>query len=203
MKLAVLGGSGRTGRLIVQQALKAGHQVRVLVRTPDTFTLTSKRLEVLKGDVTDASSVRALVEGCDVVVSALGPTPTRKDVCGTAAEQVIAAGVKRYVAISGAALDVPGDQKDFGGRVVSFFVRTLTPALFDDKVREHALLSVSSVGWTLVRPPRLTDGPGTGKPRSSLERVLSTSISRVDLATFALKCANDATFVGRAPFVSK
>ena len=50
MKLAILGGSGRTGRLIVQQALEAGHQVRVLVRTPDTFTLTSKRLEVLKGD---------------------------------------------------------------------------------------------------------------------------------------------------------
>ncbi len=202
MKLAVLGGSGRTGSLIVQQALEAGHQVRVLVRTPEKLTLTSNRLEVMKGDVADLQAVRALVDGCDVVVSALGPTPGRKNVCSTAAGQVIAAGVKRYVAISGAALDVPGDHKDFGGKVVSFLVRTLTPSLFHDKVREHAQLSASPVGWTLVRPPRLTDGPGTGIPRSSLERVLSTSISRVDLAAFTLKCASDASLVGKAPFVS-
>ncbi len=43
----------------------------------------------------------------------------------------------------------------------------------------------------------------TGIPRSSLERVLSTSISRVDLAAFTLKCAYDATLVGKAPFVSE
>jgi putative NADH-flavin reductase len=202
MKLAVLGGSGRTGRHIVQQALEAGHQVRALVRRPEAFTPTSIHLEVLRGDATDPEAVRTLVEGCDVVVSALGPSPTRPDVCSTAAEQVIAAGARRYVAISGAALDVPGDGKDLGGKVVSFLVRTLTPAVFHDKVREHALLAGSSVGWTLVRPPRLTEGPGTGQPRSSLVRVLGTSVSRIDLATFTLKCAYDATWVGKAPFVS-
>ena len=48
MKLAILGGAGRTGRLLVQQALNAGHEVRVLVRSPERFTPKSDRLEVVK-----------------------------------------------------------------------------------------------------------------------------------------------------------
>jgi hypothetical protein len=147
--------------------------------------------------------VRTLAAGCDAVLSALGPTRRQKDVCSTAAAHVIAAGVKRYVAISGAGLDVPGDDKDTVGKIVSFMVRTLTPAIFRDKVREHALLAASPVAWTLVRPPRLTDGPPTGRPRSSLTRAPSGSISRADLAAFTLAAASDDTLIGKAPFVAR
>ncbi|GCB46236.1 hypothetical protein SNL152K_3534 [Streptomyces sp. NL15-2K] len=34
MKLLVLGATGATGRLVVDQALAAGHTVRALVRSP-------------------------------------------------------------------------------------------------------------------------------------------------------------------------
>ena len=33
MRIAVFGGTGRTGRHVVTQALAAGHEVRVLVRS--------------------------------------------------------------------------------------------------------------------------------------------------------------------------
>ncbi len=33
MRIAVFGGTGRTGRHVVTQALAAGHEVRVVVRT--------------------------------------------------------------------------------------------------------------------------------------------------------------------------
>lgn len=202
MKLAAFGGTGRTGRHVVEQALAAGHQVRALARDPARLGLSHDRLEPFVGDVTDASRVAEVCHGCDAVLSALGPTAGRKDICSTAAKNVIAAGVKRYVSISGAGIDVNGDEKDLFGKLVSFMVRTVTPAVFEDKVREHQLLASSSVGWTLVRPPRLVDRPARGGARSSLVRAPGSSIGRADLAAFVLAAAADDALIGKAPFVA-
>jgi putative NADH-flavin reductase len=202
MKLAILGASGRTGRLIVEQALARGDEVRALVRSPAKLGLSHPRLEFVQGDATDADAVRRLVQGCDAVVSALGPVGRGTDICSVAARNVIAAGTPRYVAISGAGIDVPGDKKDLGGRIGSFFVRTLLPAAFRDKVREHALLEQSTLAWTLVRAPRLMDKPGTGQPRVSLERSPGNSVSRAALAGFVLRCLEDDSLVRKAPFIA-
>ena len=53
MKLAVFGGTGRTGRLLVEQALAAGHQVTVLVRTPSKLQIGDERLRTVQGDALD------------------------------------------------------------------------------------------------------------------------------------------------------
>lgn len=202
MKLAVLGASGRTGQLIVEQALAAGHQVRALVRDPTSMKTPSASLEVVVGDATEAAAVARVAEGCDAVVSALGPSQGRFDVCSLAAAHVIASGVRRYVSVSGAGLDVPGDQKDLVGKIVSFMVRTLSASAFRDKVREHELLAASSISWTLVRPPRLLDTKGTGSPRVSLERSPSGSVSRADLAGFVLRAVTDDALSRKAPFLA-
>jgi putative NADH-flavin reductase len=202
MKLAILGASGATGRLLVQKALDAGHTVRALVRDPKKLAAGHPALELVVGDATRGDDVARLVAGCDVTISALGPTPEQVDVASRAAEHVIAAGVRRYVVISGAGLDVPGDHKDVTGKIVSFFVRTLSPAIFRDKVREHALLAASDVGWTLVRPPRLTNDPATGAFKTDLTNCPGNSVSRADLAAFLLQVAGDDGLIGKAPFIS-
>jgi putative NADH-flavin reductase len=202
VKIALLGASGRTGRLILERALAAGHSVRALARSPAKLDVSHDRLEVIAGDASDRDAVRSVVDGCDVVISALGPSGDRSDVCSAAAEHVIAAGATRYVSISGAGIDVPGDDKDLIGKIVSFMVRTLAPAAFRDKVREHALLEESSVAWTLVRPPRLLDGPARGRVRTSLVRSPGASIPRSDLAEVALEMASNDSMIGRAPFVA-
>ncbi len=201
MKLAVLGATGKTGRHVVERALAKGHPVRALVRDPAKLKLTHPQLTLVTGDATDPAAVLELVDGCDAVISAMGATD-RTDVCSAATANVIAARPKRYVAVSGAGLDVPGDQKNFVARAVSFLVKTLSPAVFADKVKEHALLAKSDVRWTLVRPPRLTDKPGTGTWRTSLEQSPGTHVPREDLAAFVLEVVADDATIGKAPFVS-
>jgi hypothetical protein len=136
------------------------------------------------------------------VISALGPVGARTDVCSAAARHVIAARARRYVSVSGAGLDVPGDHKDFVGRAVSFLVRTLSPAVFADKVLEHQLLSESDLAWTLVRPPQLLDKPSRGAARMRLDSAPGNSIPRADLAAFLLRAVSDDTLVRQAPFVA-
>jgi putative NADH-flavin reductase len=202
MKVAVLGGSGRTGRLVIQQALDAGHVVRTLARTPEKLGLQHPRLEVLKGDAKDPAAVARLVEGAEAVISALGPTGKEADVCSNATRNVLAAGARRYVVVSGAGVDFPGDRKDVPGKIVSFIIRTVAPAMFQDKMKEVSLLQESHVPFVLVRPPRLVEGPAKGTTRVGLEKSPGASIRRADLAGFVLRCAQDATYDRKAPFVA-
>jgi dTDP-glucose 4,6-dehydratase len=77
MKYLVTGAGGFIGSHVVEALLDAGHEVRALAHYNsrgswghlDEGGATARgKLEVRLGDVTDASMVRALVDGCDVVL---------------------------------------------------------------------------------------------------------------------------------------
>ena len=57
MNFVVLGATGRTGRLVVEQAIAAGHTVTALVRSPEKLTTGNSKLRVISGEATDASAV--------------------------------------------------------------------------------------------------------------------------------------------------
>src|SRR5258708_29885621 len=74
MKLVVLGATGGTGRLVVEQALAAGHTVTALVRSPEKLTLRNPNLHVIAGQATDPSTVSHALAGADALISTLGGT---------------------------------------------------------------------------------------------------------------------------------
>ncbi|HET6857815.1 MAG TPA: NAD(P)-binding oxidoreductase [Streptomyces sp.] len=75
MKIAVLGSTGQTGRLVIAHALERGHDVIALARRPEQLGAhASGNLRAVRADVTDPGSVTAAAQGADVVVSALGIT---------------------------------------------------------------------------------------------------------------------------------
>ncbi|KAF0846552.1 NAD(P)-dependent oxidoreductase [Nocardia caishijiensis] len=73
MKIAVLGATGQTGRLIVALALDRGHEVIALARRPDQIA-ARPNLRVVRADVAEPGSVPAAVRGADAVLSGLGIT---------------------------------------------------------------------------------------------------------------------------------
>ncbi|MDP1921106.1 MAG: NAD(P)H-binding protein [Myxococcales bacterium] len=202
MHLAILGGTGRTGVLLVRRALDAGHTLRVLARDAKKVTLQHQKLTVVTGDATNPADVARLVEGVDAVISALGPVKGQEEVCSRATQALLSTGVRRYVLTSGAGLDVPGDEKDLMGRVISKLIRVLSPAMVIDKEKELALLQQSSLEWTLVRPPRLVDAPATGRARIDVKAGPGSKVTRADLADFLLVCATEKRHVREAPFIA-
>ncbi|HEY6894422.1 MAG TPA: NAD(P)H-binding protein, partial [Rhodanobacteraceae bacterium] len=89
MKLLILGATGPTGRHLVAQALDAGHEVAALVRGAATF----ERVEIIRGDATDAATIANAVRGREAVLSALGTGKSFKsgEVVSRAAKNVVAA----------------------------------------------------------------------------------------------------------------
>jgi putative NADH-flavin reductase len=209
MRLTVLGGTGRIGRLVVEQALAGGHDVTLLVRDPAKVATLGDTVRVVVGQVGDQAALADALGGADGVISALGPDGNRVDQVVALREgmrAVIAAmgqaGVSRIVNLSGAAVDAPGDRKPTLDRIASRVVRLVSGHVVAAKQAEFDELRGSDLEWVAVRPPLVTDGPHTGHYQAG-EDVLhpGARIGRADIADFMLAQADHPSFVHRAPFI--
>lgn len=110
LRCLVTGASGYIGGRLVPELLDAGHSVRCLARTPAKLRDHPwvDRVQVVRGDVTDAESLRAALHGVDVayyLVHAMGSVRGFEDADRRAArvfaEQAREAGVERVVYLGG------------------------------------------------------------------------------------------------------
>lgn len=208
MKITVFGASGRTGKLLVEQALAAGHEVTAFVRDPAKLGLQHERLRIVQGNLDESAKVEQAIAGQDVVFSALGPVRGgRKDLMELAAKQILPAmkkqGVRRLVTLTGAGVAQPGDQAKAFNRFMSFLLGVMARDVLEDSTRHAEMVRGSGLDWTIVRVPVLADGPAQGQYRVGMVGVNSGArINRADVAAFMLKAATDPSLIGKAPVVS-
>lgn len=168
MKMIIFGAAGRAGRVIVTEALNAGHEVTAAVRDPATLsTADQEPFTVVRADVRDPGSVRAAVAGHDAVVSAIGPAGRHahglySDGARAMVSAMQSTGVRRLIAITSSGVRRDDPNHALWYRVLA---RTLMNELYGDMRQMEALISESAVDWTFVRPTRLTDDPPTGTYR--------------------------------------
>jgi putative NADH-flavin reductase len=204
MKLAIFGASGATGRLLVEQALAAGHDVTVLLRSAGSLALDDVRVQRIVGQLDQPDAVAAVVQGADAVISVLG---VRKGgaltVCTDGIRSMLQAmqhtGTQRLIALSAYGASETRDH--------SWFIR-LVRKIIREKMRDkdamEKLVRASTTDWTLVRPPALTNGAVTGAYRAStsLKPGITGRLSRADLAGCMLSVAERGDFLHQAPAVS-
>jgi len=68
----VYGASGNVGSLVVEEALRRGHDVVGVSRNPESLQNDNAHFSAARGDVTDPDSIVATVRGADVVIIAVG-----------------------------------------------------------------------------------------------------------------------------------
>jgi len=196
MKIVVLGATGGTGQEIVRQAVESGHSVTALVRSPEKLAAYAGRIIIKQGSPLNASELESIFEGQDAVLSAFGPrVPIAKadhnllrefaTALTTAAGRVP---VKRVIVESTAFLF-----KDSLLPPTYILGRLLFPGVVADASAMEQILMNSGLPWTLVRPPKLSDGPHTGKYRTREGHLprFGFSISRADVADCFLKILAD------------
>jgi uncharacterized protein YbjT (DUF2867 family) len=197
MNLLVLGATGRTGRLVVEQALAAGHTVTALVRSPEKMANGNANLRVVTGSATDKSDLARALEGADAVISTLGG---KGSVIADSTRAIVAAaretGVNRVVVLSTFAAE--RDRLDAGTRLLTGIGMG---AVLKDKSAGEEMLRRSDLEWTIVYASLLSDGPASGSVvvlPDGAKRGLSQKISRADLAAWMVEAATGAQFSRRA-----
>ncbi len=206
MRVLILGATGRVGSLALERALAADHAVVAIVRDPGALR-AEPGLSVLGGDIANALVVGGAMRGVDAVIAALGPrgnTIENERALEAGMRHVVAAmddaGVRRLVALSGAAIDVPGDRKPWPDRVASRVVRRMARHVVGAKQREYDVFSAADIDWTALRPPLVTDGPPQGY-RLDLRLKAGARVRRADVASALVDQLTDSRFHRGAPFV--
>jgi putative NADH-flavin reductase len=197
-KVIVFGATGGTGKLVVAQALAAGHKVTVVVRTPEAFDLTHQNLDIIKGDVFQPSTFDTAIAGKDVVVSCLGtqkrePTTVYSDGVRNISKAMEKSGVKRLICLSAGAVIVPPKSNILMKFVIKNILQRVFKHLYSDMLVMEKMLETSPLNWTVIRVPRLKDSKHTGHYRMAINEHLNSpsSISRADLADYIVTHLTD------------
>jgi putative NADH-flavin reductase len=200
MKVVVVGAAGGIGHHVVTQGLEAGHSVTAFLRDPGKLTLRHERLAIARGDVLDQDALRSAIVGHDAVVSAMGvgnraPTTLYSEGARNTLAAMTAEGVRRYVAISASGFHRDENDPFLLRYLLKPIVSQVLKEHYADLIRMESVIRASDRDWTIVIPPRLTDGPRTQRYREELDVNVRNgqSISRADVADYIVKHLAKAT----------
>lgn len=184
MHVVIAGGHGKIGLRLAALLAGRGDLVTSVVRNPDhrdDVETAGASVVVLDLERASAAELATHLGGADSVVFAAGAGPgsdvARKDSVDRAAAVLLAdaariAGVRRYLLVSATGVD---DQPAPGaGKVWVAYLRAKKAA--EDAIR------ATDLDWTILRPGRLTDDPGTGKVHLAPPPVDRADVTRDDTA---------------------
>jgi uncharacterized protein YbjT (DUF2867 family) len=189
----VFGGTGRLGAPIVHLLVEAGYPVTVFARpTSDRSRLSGLDITYVVGDLMDADSVTAAIEGKKyrVVIDASARRSNPEPFYGTAMRNIL-----RAVAISEVQQFILHGSVGAGDNMQQF------PTIGFERMRDvmiakgeaEVTLKASGIEYTIIRNGRVkADGtPATGTARLTEDVTVLGTATRLDLAALTMQCIDN------------
>lgn len=167
MKVLVIGATGRTGKLIVEEAVKRGYEVAAIARDPEK--LKEYKVEITQGTPYDYETVEKAIKGCEAVINTINVSRksdnpwaalrSPKDLISKSASNTVKAmeamGIKRFVALS--TIGAGTSWKNTPALLRFMVSISNLKVAFQDHGRQEEILKNSSLDYTICRAPILTD----------------------------------------------
>jgi len=181
----LVGGTGRTGRLVLQQLLSRGINVRVIVRSAKKLPAGAAKnpnLTMVEADLLSLSNedLQRSIRGCDAVISCLGHVISFKGIFGpprdlvTRATTRLCRGIEalqparavKFILMSSVSVNHPGGLDTRRGmfeKAVMWILRSMVPPAEDNQQAANFLyggigMTSPFVQWVAVRPDTLLEG---------------------------------------------
>jgi len=208
MKVVIFGSSGGTGRELLKQAMEREHEIIAFVRNPDRIAdIKTSNMGIIVGDVLDSKAVENAVSEQDAVISAIGAGATRSTLREEGTRNIVECmqrkKVRRLVSLS--SMGVGDSRSNLGFFTKYIVVPIFLRHAFADHEKQESVIRLSSLDWTIVRPPHLKDGPRIGEYKHGIqigEREIQGKISRADVADFMLNQLTDDTYLRKEVGIS-
>ncbi|WP_040866589.1 SDR family oxidoreductase [Nocardia exalbida] len=184
MRVVIAGGHGKIALLLAPLLTADGHEVAALIRNPEhADDVRGTGAEPVLCDLEHAATdeLTDVMQGCDAAIFAAGAGPgsgvERKytvDLGGSVrlAETAERTGVRRFLQISTmGAGEPPAPGSD-----------EVWAAYIDAKTKAENDLRSRDLDWTILRPGRLLDAPGTGLVTLAPPPVERGEVPRADVA---------------------
>jgi putative NADH-flavin reductase len=204
MKILVLGGTGRTGRIFIKLAADAGHQVTAIIRNKEKADISG--VNYIEGSPTDLKLVSEAIRGMDAAVVSVNinrtsdspfakivsPLTIISDSVNTLIEAMKIQGVRRVVSVSASGVGDSWKDMPFIGRL--FIRNTKIWKAYLDHDRQEKALRGSNLDWTIVRPVMLTDKDDASYKITDA-RATAPKISRKGVAKFILDSIEQEKYI--------
>ncbi|MBS1597234.1 MAG: NAD(P)H-binding protein [Bacteroidetes bacterium] len=205
-KIAIIGGTDKAGKYLVEQLLRKECHFKLLLRNPDSLKVSSPLIDIIAGDARNYKSVLALTKDCHAVISMLGQPKGERTIFSDATKNVLRAmnenNIQRYILITGLNVDTPHDNKNPQVKFATEWMKTNYPETTADKQIEYDLLVESNVNWTLIRLPLIEQTETVSKINISLEDCPGDKISATNLALFIIEQLSSDKFYKKSPFIA-
>src|SRR5258705_6169270 len=196
MKLFVLGATGKTGGVLVADAVPRGHRVTTFGRSPFSGMYKGQVLN-LEGNPMNEAELAEALPGSDAVLSVLGTrglraTSVLEDSSRATIAAMSQAGVRRLVILSSALLD---SHIGLVNRIVS---RTILRHFSSDQRAMEKIVTESDLDWTVLRPPRMTDSAPDGRSTAMLGEPTDSSgmtITKEEVARVILDTVENRRYI--------
>jgi putative NADH-flavin reductase len=208
MKIAVLGATGRTGGLVVEQALKRGHRVVAYVRRAGALQ-ASEGLRMEVGELIDTERLQSALSDVDAVICCLGTHRHKPvDLMRTNLPLIVLAmkrtGRTRLILLSAYGV---GETAKTASLIARILYKTMFRSIFHDKEHSEAGLAKSGLDWNAIYPVGLTDGPLIEAvevhPTNEVKTVKGLPlVSRANVAKALLDAVEDRRTIGRRLLVT-
>jgi len=205
MNIVIFGASGKTGSLLVDEALTSGHDVTAYVRKPESVKSKHPNLKVVAGYLNEKDKLKSVISGSDACISTLGGASLTKHSTAIieGIDNIISImeeeKVTRFIYLSSFGA---GDSRKYMPQPIRFFVADimLLVPLADHNTNENRITK-SHLNWTIVRPGGLTDGAKTDHMKHGFGETKikgSLNISRSNVAAFLLDQVTSKDYVNKS-----
>jgi nucleoside-diphosphate-sugar epimerase len=215
MKALVLGASGATGKLVVQQLIKNNIEVRIVVRESaliPSYVSENNTIEIVKGNINDfgITKFKDLLKDCDSIICCLGHNISFKGIFGPPHKLVYNTVVRIIEAVKSLKLNPKyilmstraytnnkiGEVNTVGEKIVFSLLYVLLPPHKDNMhAANHLVYKVglqSSIEWVVVRPDSLFDEENVSNYEIHNKKIRSPifdagKTSRINVAHFMIE----------------
>ncbi len=161
MQVTVFGANGKVGTHVVRSLLDDGYTVKAFIYGAHQFS-ENPNLEIIKGNIYNASDVEQSLVGSDTVISALGSWRTpKKDILTEGMKNIIPAmktiGITRIISLTGADARAEGDKLSVIHRISRSLLWLIAPKVLHDGEEHIRLLQGSALQWTVLRSPVMNE----------------------------------------------
>ena len=216
MRVVILGGTGPSGILLIEEALASKHTVVVYARNPQKLPAHLSEhpdITIVKGELEDPKALDTALAGADAVLSALGPTfgnpsgtPLARGYTAVL-EAMRRSGVRRLIALGTASIkDAQHDKFSVAYATMVAAVAFGARSAYRDIVAVGEVIrACEDIDWTIVRVPVLKN-EGNREVRAGYvgdsEAGARYTLARLGFAVFVLRELEKGEWIKQAPLIT-
>jgi putative NADH-flavin reductase len=209
MNIAVFGGSGNIGKLLLKELLKKDFSVKALLRDSSKLSqISESNLKLIQGNILNWEDVLNTIKDTEVVISVIGHGKnTPPDIQTKGMENIVSVmkelSISRVISLTGSGVKSPEDKSSFINSLITKLLTLVDKDRVVDGANHAEVLEKSGLDYTIIRTPlHVSFKSGKMFVGNVGDRAFKQFVSRDNIVEFIVSNVTDKRYIKKLPAIS-